>query len=74
MLKKATAELFISGEMGHHEVLDFNHKGISVILTEHSNCERGYLSVFAGLLGKELGDDQVECIVSEKDHDPLTVV
>lgn len=74
MLRKTTADLFITGELSHHEVLDFNHKGTTVILTEHSNCERGYLGVFAGLLGKELGEDQLECIVSEKDRDPLTTV
>ena len=74
MLKKATADLCITGEMGHHEVLDFNHQGTTVILTEHSNCERGYLRMFAQLLLEELGGDQVDCMISAEDKDPLTVV
>lgn len=64
--------------MGHHQALDFNHKATTVILTEHSNCERGYLREFVRLLDKELAEDQLEdqleCIVSVEDHDPLTVV
>ena len=43
VLRGCRADLLVTGEMSHHEVLDFVHKGISVILTEHSNCERGYL-------------------------------
>ena len=34
--------------MSHHEVLEFNAKGQTVILADHSNTERGYLKhVFA---------------------------
>ena len=29
--------------MSHHEVLEFNAKGQTVILADHSNTERGYL-------------------------------
>lgn len=36
-----------TGEMSHHEVLDAVHKGIHVILTRHSNSERGFLKVAA---------------------------
>merc|ERR1712098_750612 len=38
------ADLVVTGEMSHHEVLDFVHKGVSVILADHSNTERGYLN------------------------------
>lgn len=31
------------GEMGHHDVLLAAALGVSVILTEHTNTERGFL-------------------------------
>ncbi len=43
---KSAPSLFVSGEMGHHEVLTANEKGTSVILTDHSNSERGWLQVY----------------------------
>jgi len=67
------ADLLVTGEMSHHEVLDFVHKGISVILTEHSNCERGYLGLVKEKLGKALGEE-VTILVSKKDRDPLQIV
>jgi len=36
-------DLFLTGEMSHHEILAANAQGTSVILCEHSNSERGYL-------------------------------
>jgi putative NIF3 family GTP cyclohydrolase 1 type 2 len=72
-LSGSSADLWITGEMSHHEVLDAVHAGTSVILCEHSNTERGFLKVFASKLTTLL-DDQVCVQVSVKDADPLTVV
>ena len=48
VLKNVDAGLILTGEMSHHEVLEFNAKGQTVILADHSNTERGYLKhVFA---------------------------
>merc|ERR1712032_912298 len=66
------ADLLVTGEMSHHEVLDFVHKGISVILTEHSNCERGYLRLVKEKLVKALGEE-VTILVSKMDRDPLQI-
>merc|ERR1740129_2554415 len=43
VLGGARADLLVTGEMSHHEVLDIVHKGTSVILADHSNTERGFL-------------------------------
>lgn len=43
VLKNVDAGLILTGEMSHHEVLEFNAKGQTVILADHSNTERGYL-------------------------------
>lgn len=45
-----------------------------MILTEHSNCERGFLKIFADQLAKELGENKLNIILSKKDNDPLKVV
>ena len=67
------ADLWITGEMSHHEVLDAVHNGTSVILCEHSNTERGYLKVFAEKLNVLL-ENKVEIDVSRVDADPLNVI
>ncbi|TSK14499.1 NIF3-like protein 1 [Bagarius yarrelli] len=61
------------GEMSHHEVLDAVSKGTSVILSEHSNSERGFLYVFKERLSAHL-PESVRVIVSQKDKDPLQVM
>lgn len=64
--------LKMAGEMSHHDVLDAVANGISVILCEHSNTERGFLSELRDMLASHLCS-KVNIIVSEKDRDPLQV-
>lgn len=59
--------------MSHHEVLDAVAKGTSVILSDHSNSERGFLSVFRERLAVRF-PDTVAVVVSKADRDPLEVV
>lgn len=73
VLRGAKADLWLTGEMSHHEVLDATQQGTSVVLTDHSNTERGFLKVLQPRL-HELFDQKVQVIVSEKDRDPLEVV
>ncbi|KAI3627307.1 hypothetical protein GLX27_001027 [Malassezia furfur] len=64
------ADVWVTGELGHHEVLAAVAQGISVILTNHSNTERRFFrSLFAPLLREQLPELTVH--VSEKDCDPL---
>ncbi|EPY42183.1 NGG1 interacting factor 3 [Angomonas deanei] len=72
-LLKGKVDVLFTGEMGHHDVLAANAAGRAVILGEHTNTERGYLSaVLAPLLRKKLGD-KVEVLVLQKNHDPLVI-
>ena len=74
LLQKHKADLWITGELSHHEVLDAVHSGTSVVLCEHSNSERGFLrDIYRDKL-LSLLENQVEVEVSEKDKDPLDVV
>ncbi|XP_034563787.1 NIF3-like protein 1 [Notolabrus celidotus] len=73
VLNGVKADLYITGEMSHHEVLDAVAKGTSVILSDHSNSERGYLVVFKERLSVRLHEG-VTVAVSKADRDPLEVV
>jgi dinuclear metal center YbgI/SA1388 family protein len=64
-------EVFVTGEMRHHEVNAAVASGLSVILGGHTATERGYLPTLAGRLKEQLGG--AECVVSEEDRDPLVV-
>ncbi|XP_027581498.1 NIF3-like protein 1 [Pipra filicauda] len=72
VLKGTEADIYLTGEMSHHDVLDAVANGISVILCEHSNTERGFLSELRDVLATHL-QNKISIIVSEKDRDPLQV-
>jgi putative NIF3 family GTP cyclohydrolase 1 type 2 len=83
LLQGTVADVYLTGEMGHHDILACNAAGISVILTEHTNSERGYLSVLKprllSLLKIDLGLDKesdvlVDVVVSQSDRDPIEIV
>lgn len=74
VLKETSADLYLTGEMLHHDVLDAVHRGIHVILTNHSDSERGFLKKFATTLSGSLENYKVKVRVSETDRDPLQTV
>ena len=74
VLSGCTADVLITGEMSHHEVLDAIHKGSSVILCEHTNTERGFLKPWSDTLKEVLGQENVNIMISECDRDPLKVI
>lgn len=81
VLGPVSADLYFTGEMGHHDVLAALAKNTSVILCEHTNTERGYLSaVLKPALEKELANETseegepIQVIVSKTDKDPLVIV
>lgn len=67
---KAPIDLFITGELSHHESLDAIHRQIHVVTLNHSNSERGYLHEFKKTLAQLLGTE-VDIFVSRVDADPL---
>ncbi|CAH0389764.1 unnamed protein product [Bemisia tabaci] len=69
------AELFLTGEMSHHELLDANHQNVTVILAHHSNTERGFLRVMAQKLRSTFSTwPGTSIVVSDSDKDPLFVI
>lgn len=69
LLAAREAELLITGEMRHHDVLACVARGQSVILTDHTHCERGYLPHFARMLSASLPG--LNLTISSADEDPL---
>lgn len=73
--KQATeqgCQVFLTGEMRHHDILTAQDQGCTIILAGHTNTERGYLKVLRKRLRKELPDAAV--MISKKDSDPLRVM
>jgi len=64
------ADLFVTGEMRHHDVLAKLRAGSSVILSEHTHTERGFLPYFAARL-ESLAQGQLRVLIAVSDRDPL---
>lgn len=72
LAQQELCEVFFTGELKHHEVLDCLRRGMGVILAGHTNTERGYLPRFASRLKSSLSG--IKLVVSRADRDPLRVV
>ncbi|HYE60921.1 MAG TPA: Nif3-like dinuclear metal center hexameric protein [Phycisphaerales bacterium] len=65
-------EVFVTGEMKHHEVLGALNAGMAVILGNHTSTERGYLPRLAQHMQRLAPG--LPTIISEVDQDPLITV
>ncbi len=61
-------QLFVTGEMKHHEIRAAIADGLSVMLAGHTQTERPFLKLLAPRLSKELGGAKVR--VSAEDREP----
>lgn len=62
-------EVFVTGEMRHHDICAATASGMAVILGGHTATERGYLPTLQRRLSERLKGCVV--VVSEEDTDPL---
>jgi dinuclear metal center YbgI/SA1388 family protein len=72
LLPAALAEgcqMFVTGEMTHHDVLSAQAANCTVVLAGHTNTERGYLKLLCKRLQSEV--QGIEVRISEVDDDPL---
>jgi dinuclear metal center YbgI/SA1388 family protein len=65
-------DLFVTGEMKHHDVLGALNAGMSVLLGGHTSTERGYLPRLRDRLAAAMPG--VEVLVSQEDRDTLITV
>jgi dinuclear metal center YbgI/SA1388 family protein len=66
----AKCDLYVTGEMKHHEALAAQEAGLSCICLSHTVSERFILKKMAARLAEKLGG--LEINVSEADRDPFT--
>jgi len=69
---EAGCELFLTGEMRYHDVLDGQHRGCSIALAGHSNTERGYLSTLRQRLRNALPGADIR--VARRDVYPIVTM
>lgn len=62
-------EMYITGEMTHHQVMAHLDHGLGVVLAGHTNTERGYLPILASRLKKQLSGLDIR--VSKADRSQL---
>jgi dinuclear metal center YbgI/SA1388 family protein len=65
-------EMFVTGELRHHSVLDAQERGCTVVLCGHTNTERGYLRVLQKTIAERL--PRLTITVAKGDRDPLEVM
>jgi putative NIF3 family GTP cyclohydrolase 1 type 2 len=68
----ARADLYVAGELGHHDALRAARGGVVALCTLHSNTERLALPPLAARLRERLAG--VDVRVSEADADPFAIV
>ncbi len=65
----AGADLYLTGELKHHQALAAQEAGLTCICLSHTVSERFMLKKFAALLRRQLKD--IEIKISKKDADPF---
>jgi dinuclear metal center YbgI/SA1388 family protein len=68
----AKADVFLTGELRHHDALKAASAGMNVICTLHSNCERPSLTRLKARLD-QLPAPRPEVILSQADRDPFSI-
>lgn len=69
--RNQNAQLYLSGEMRHHDALSAAQDGMTIVCTLHSNSERAILKRLQQKLLQELPGIKAEC--SQYDTDPFQV-
>ncbi len=73
VLAPVAADLYLTGEMRHHDVLAANARGTAVVLTDHTHTERPYLPVLKKRLIQQLSR-AIAIDIAKRDREPLVIV
>lgn len=73
LFKNTHQQAYFTGEMRHHDILAKVAQGSAVILTDHSNSERGYLPILKNRLHQML-PNKIAVNISQADSEPLRIV
>lgn len=72
VIARSQADLLLTGEMRHHDILQAVGRGSVVVLAEHSSSERGYLPRLSRRL-RALAGRSLEVRISREDCEPLVI-
>lgn len=64
-------DVFITGEMRHHDQLAASEWGVAVVLAGHTETERPYLREYRRLILQTAGGEGVEWLISRADRSPM---
>lgn len=73
VLRGQVADVYLTGEMSHHDALAAVTAGTAVVLAGHSNTERGFLPVLQRRL-RSAFDGDLDVVLSRADRDPFDLV
>ena len=73
VLRGEHADLWLTGELSHHDALAAAAGGTAVVVTDHSNSERGFLRVLQKRIRDGL-DGAVDVRIAAADRDPFELV
>jgi dinuclear metal center YbgI/SA1388 family protein len=73
LFKGTLFQVYLTGEMRHHDILAKVEQGSAVILADHTNTERGYLPVLKKKLHERLGR-LLRIDISKADREPMKIV
>lgn len=69
---RAGADVFVTGEVRHHDALSAAKRGVTVIATLHSNSERAAIRAYRDRIEKRL--PSLSVTFSDVDRDPFQIV
>lgn len=69
---RANADVFVTGEVRHHDALGAARRSVTVVAALHSNSERAAVRDYATRIGERAKGIQV--VVSSADADPFVVI
>lgn len=72
VLRGVAADVFVTGEMSHHDALAAVAAGTTVVLAGHSNTERGFLPVLRKRLRAAFGSE-LDVAIARSDRDPFAL-
>lgn len=73
VLRGAKADVWVTGEVSHHDALVAVGAGTAVVCAGHSNTERGFLRVLRRRL-RSAFDGDLDVRIAQSDRDPFVVV
>jgi dinuclear metal center YbgI/SA1388 family protein len=73
VLRASDADLVLTGELKHHDILEFVRRGVHVVISEHGYTERPYLAVLRKRL-LELLPSLSRVDLAKSDREPLVFV